>query len=129
MTFNHTNDVTIGALVIFTENVNIDEGIINMQTIVVTSITCKNVKKVTSIEVKIISNFTILLFKKHMFQYKYTFSAYYYKISFPIVLVYAVIGHKLGVTIVGNIILHTQEPITPRPTYFMLLKIVENLTL
>jgi hypothetical protein len=99
MTFNHTNDVTIGALVIFRENVNIDEGIINSATIVVTSITCKNVKKVTSIEVKIISNFTILLFKKHMFQYKYTSSAYYYKISFPIVLAYAVIGHKLGVTI------------------------------
>jgi hypothetical protein len=59
----------------------------------------KREKKVTSIEVKIISNFTILLFKYHMFQYKYTFSAYYYKVSFPIVLAYAFIGHKLGVTI------------------------------
>jgi len=39
MTFHNTNDVTIGALVIFTQSVNIDEGIINSETIVVTSIT------------------------------------------------------------------------------------------
>jgi hypothetical protein len=72
----------------------------------ITSIGFNNNKMVTSITIKTFSTNMFLTLKRQTFQYKYTYEAYYYKASFPIILAYLIIGHKAqGATIKSKVLL------------------------
>jgi hypothetical protein len=81
--FNHIDKITIGALVMFTKNVNIPKGVVNGATTTITSIVLDPQNNVTSIEVQLTNNSTKMILKKHSFQHKCTYDGYFYKTSFP----------------------------------------------
>jgi hypothetical protein len=92
--FNHIETVAVGCLVIFTENVSIPKGAVNGTTATVQEIECSSDGMVTSITVQLIDSEVKMKLKRHTFQHIYTYEAYYYKASFPIVLAYAMTGHE-----------------------------------
>jgi ATP-dependent exoDNAse (exonuclease V) alpha subunit len=58
--------------------------------------------------------------KRQTFQHIYTYEAYYYKASFPIVLAYAITGHKSqGATIATNVLIDIRNAFSPGLTYVM----------
>ena len=75
-------------------NVNIAKGIITGATAMVISVHTDNHGVVTTIGVQLIGTSTHIFFKCHNFQQKYTYEQYYYKTFFPIILAYAMTGHK-----------------------------------
>jgi hypothetical protein len=77
--FNHINKITIGALIKFTEHVNIPKGVVNGATTIITSIILDPQNNVTSIEVQLTNNSTKMILKKHSFQHKYTYDGCFYK--------------------------------------------------
>jgi ATP-dependent DNA helicase PIF1 len=77
-----------------------------------------------------------MILEKHTILVKNTYDGYYYKASFPIMLAYAITGHKSqGATISSNVLIDIKEAFAPSLTYVMLLrvtnrknlKIIENL--
>jgi len=68
-----------------------------------------------------------MILKKHTFQHKYTYNAYYYKTLFPITLAYVITSHKSqGVTINSKIIIDMKEAFAPGLTYVMLLRVTNG---
>jgi hypothetical protein len=68
-----------------------------------------------------------MFLKKHTFQHKYTYEAYYYKASFPITLAYVIIGHKLqGRTINSKVIIDIKEAFAHGLTYVMLSRVTNR---
>jgi len=66
-----------------------------------------------------------LTLKRQTFQYKYTYEAYYYKASFPIILAYAIIGHKAqGATIKSKVIIDIKNPFVAYLVYVMLSRVI-----
>lgn len=58
------------------------------------------------------------IFKRHNFQHKYTYERYYNKTSFPIVLAYAMTGHKSeGATISTTVIVNILNASALRVSY------------
>jgi ABC-type uncharacterized transport system permease subunit len=98
--FYHIRYVAIGARVMTTKNLNISKRAMNGALAIVTSITFHNNKVVASIIIKIVSTNIEMMLKRQTLQHKYTSKKDYYETSFPIVLAYAIIGHKAqGATI------------------------------
>jgi ATP-dependent DNA helicase PIF1 len=119
--FNHIETVVVGCLVMFMENVSIPKGTVNGATTTVQEIECSSNGMVTSITVQFINSEAKMKLKRQTFQYKYTSEAYYYKASFPIVLAYAITGHKSqGATIATNVLIDIQNAFSPGLTYVML---------
>jgi hypothetical protein len=59
--------------------------------------------------------------KRQNFQHRYTYEAYYYKGSFPIVLAYAMTGPKSqGITIATNMLIVIRNAFSLGLTYIML---------
>ena len=84
--FDQLYHVDVGALVMFTSNINIANGVVNGATATVTSVHTDNHGVVTTIGVQVIGNSTNIILKRHNFKHKYTYEQHYYKASFPIVL-------------------------------------------
>jgi ATP-dependent exoDNAse (exonuclease V) alpha subunit len=119
--FDQLHHVAVGALVMFTTNVNIAKGVVNGATATVTSVHTDNHGVVTTIGVQVIGNSTNILLKRHNFKHKYTYEQHYYKASFPIVLAYAMTGHKSqGATISNKVIIDIRNAFVPGLTYVML---------
>jgi len=119
--FDQLHHVAVGALVMFTSNVNIAKGVVNGATATVTSVHTDNPGVVTTIGVQVIGNSTNILLKRHNFKHKNTYEQYYYKASFPIVLAYAMTGHKSeGATISNKVIVDIRNVFAPGLTYVML---------
>ena len=119
--FDQLHHVVVGALVMFTSNVNVAKGVVNGAPATVTSVHTDNHAVVTTIGVQVIGTLTQISLKRHNFQHKYTYEQYYYKASFPIVLAYAMTGHKSqGATISTKVIVDIRNAFTPGLTYVML---------
>jgi ATP-dependent exoDNAse (exonuclease V) alpha subunit len=119
--FDQLHHVAVGALVMFTSNVNVAKGVVNGATAAVTSVHRDTHGVVTTIGVQLIGTSTQIYLKRHNFQHKYTYEQYYYKASFPIVLAYAMTGHKSqGATISNNVIINIRIAFAPGLTYVML---------
>ena len=119
--FDQLHHVIVGALVMFTSNINVAKGVVNGATLTITSVHRDTHGVVTTIGVQLIGTFTHIYLKQHNFQHKYTYEQYYYKASFPIVLAYAMTGHKSqGATISNNVIVDIQNAFAPGLMYIML---------
>jgi ATP-dependent exoDNAse (exonuclease V) alpha subunit len=135
--FNRIHTIAVGALVMFTDNINIQKGAVNGKTATITSMIFDTKNNVINIEVQLTTNSLKKVLKKHTFQKKYTYDGYYYKASFPITLAYATIKHKSqGATISSKVIIDIKEAFALGLTYVILsrvtnrknLKIIGNLT-
>ena len=71
--FNQLHHVAVGALVMFTSNVNIAKRVVNGATATVTSVHIDNHGLVTTIGVQVIGNSIHIFLKRHNFQHKYTY--------------------------------------------------------
>ena len=121
--FDQLYRVAVGALVMFTSNVNIAKRVVNGATATVTSVHTDNHGVVTTIGVQVIGNSTNIILKRHNFKHKYIYEQYYYKTSFPIVLAYAMTGHKSqGATISNKVIVYIWNAFALGLTYVMLSK-------
>ena len=104
--FDQLHHVAVGALVMFTSNVNVARRVVNGAPATVTSVHTDNHGVVTTISVQVIGTSTQISLKRHNFQHKYTYEQYYYKASFSIVLAYVMTGHKSqGATISRKLLL------------------------
>jgi hypothetical protein len=111
----------------FTKNVNIPKGTVNSGTATVQEIKCSGDSMVTSIIVQLIDTEIKMKLKRQTFQHKYTYEAYYYKASFPIVLAYAMTGHKSqGATIATNVLIDIQNVFCLGLTYLMLSRVTNR---
>jgi ATP-dependent exoDNAse (exonuclease V) alpha subunit len=136
---NYIHTIAVDALVMFTNNINIQKRAINGAIATISSIIFDPKNNITAIEVQLTTNSIMLkmILKKHTFQHKYTYDGYYYKASFPITLAYAITSHNSqGATINSKVIINIEKAFAPGLTYFMFskvtnrknLKIIENLT-
>jgi hypothetical protein len=125
--FNYIEIVAVECLIMFTKNVNILKGTINGATATVQEIECSSDRMVTSITVQLIDSKVKMKLKLQTFQYRYTYEAYHHKASFPIVLAYAITGHKSqGATIATNVLINIQNAFSPRLTYVMLFQVTNQ---
>jgi len=109
--FNHIKYVAIKTLVMLIENINISKGVVNGA---ITSLDFNKDKIITS-TIKIINTNRFMTLKRQTLQHKYTYEAYYYKTSFPIVLACAITGHKTqGATIKSKVIIHIKNSFCSR---------------
>eukprot|EP00798_Chlamydomonas_sp_ICE-L_P003121 gene3121-biopygen20880 len=125
--FHHLKEVSIGAKVMLTNNINLKKGAANGSTGIVLDIASDAEKNVR--------NFTVLLHKsnKVIKVYRTTFRTVYaqgcrfFKSSFPLMLAYAMNGHKSqGATLSGPTIVHMKEAFTPGLLYVMLSRVTER---
>jgi ATP-dependent DNA helicase PIF1 len=94
----------------FTNNINIQKGVVNGATATITSIIFDTLKNVTTIGVQLTNNSIKTVLKKHTFPQKYTYDGYYYKATFPITSAYAITRHKSqGATISSKVIINIKE--------------------
>jgi ATP-dependent exoDNAse (exonuclease V) alpha subunit len=122
--------VAIGALVMFTENVSISKGAVNGATAIVTSINLDTNQNVTNIIVQITNTGKQMIVKRSTFEHVYTFGKKFYKSGFPIVLAYAMTGHKSqGATISTNVVVDIRNAFAPGLTYVMLSRVTNRTNL
>jgi hypothetical protein len=82
---------------------------------------------VTSINIKKFSTNIFLTLKRQTFQYKYTYETYYYKASFPIILAYAIIGHKAqSATIKSKVVIDITNSFVANLAYVMLSRVINR---
>jgi hypothetical protein len=111
----------------FTKNVNIPKGTVNSGTATVQEIKCSGDSMVTSIIVQLIDTEIKMKLKRQTFQHRYTYEAYYYKASFPIVHAYVIIVHKLqGATIASNVLIDIRNAFFLGLTYVMLYRVTNQ---
>ena len=125
--FDQIHLVAVGALVMFTENVSLAKGAVNGATATVKNINVDNAQKVTSIAVEVKNTSKHMLLKRTTFQHVYTFGKKFYKSGFPIVLAYAMTGHKSqGATISTNVVVDIRNVFVPGLTYVMLSRVTNR---
>ena len=125
--FNHIKTIAVGCLIMFMENVSIPKGTIKGATTTIQEIECSNDGMVTSIALQLTDTGGKMKLKSQIFQHRYTYYAYYYKASFPIVLAYAIIGHKSqGAMIASNILINVRNGFSPRLTYVMFFQVTNQ---
>jgi hypothetical protein len=82
---------------------------------------------VTSITMQLTDTNIKIKLKRQTFQHRYTYEAYYYKASFPIVLAHAKTGHKSqGATIASNMLVNIRNAFSPWLTYVMLFRVTNR---
>ena len=74
--FDQLHHVVVGALVMFTSNVNVAKGDVNGATTTVTSVHSNNHGVVTTVGIQLIGTSTQILLERHNLQYKYTYEKY-----------------------------------------------------
>jgi ATP-dependent exoDNAse (exonuclease V) alpha subunit len=134
--FNHMQHVALGALVMLTENIDLKVGVANGTTRIVTKLEFDLEDNVCSIFVALNPSGNVQIVQKKSIQNKYDSQGHFYKTSFPLMLGYAIIGHKSqGATISSKMMIHIRESFARGLVYVMLsrvtsrknLKIVNNL--
>jgi hypothetical protein len=78
--FNHILIIAVGALVMFTNNIAIQKGVVNGAIATITSIIFDLKNNVVAIKVQLTTNSIKMILKKHKFQDKYKYDAYYYNL-------------------------------------------------
>ena len=117
--FNQFHHVVVGSLVMFTSNVNVTKKVLNTATATITSVHPDNHGVVTTIGVQLIGTSTEIFFKRLNSQHN-TNEQYYYKVSFPIVVTYAMTNYSSqGATISNKIIVAIQSTIAHGLRYVM----------
>jgi ATP-dependent exoDNAse (exonuclease V) alpha subunit len=108
--FNHIQHVALGALVMLTENVDLKVGAANGTTGILTKLEFDLEDNVCSISVALNPSKYVQIVWKKSIQNKYDFQGHFYKTLFPLMLSYAIIGHKSqGATISSKVIIHIRE--------------------
>jgi hypothetical protein len=108
----------------FTENVSISKEAVNDATATIHDIDYSANGKVTSITMQLTESDVKMKLKRQTFQQRYTYEAYCYKDSFPIVLAYAITSDKLqGTTIASNVLVDIWNAFSPGLTYVMLSRV------
>jgi len=127
---NHFKYVVIGAKVMITKKLNILKGAINGAIATITSYIFDDNEIITSIIIKVLSTNATSILSKPTLQHKYTYEAYFYKTSFPIVLTYVITSHKTqGVTITPKVLIDVRESFAPSFTYVMLSRVINCVNL
>ena len=125
--FDHIHLVTVGALVMFIENVSLAKGAVYGATATVKGINVDIAQKVTSIAVEVKNTSKHMLLKRTTFQHMYTFGKNFYKSGFPVLLAYTMIGHKSqGATISTNVVVDIRNVFAPGLTYVMLSRVTNQ---
>ncbi len=126
----HLKYVVIATKVMIIKNINICKGTINGAIAVVTSLIFYDNEIITNIIIKVINTNESLIWNKQTLQHKYTYEAYYYKTSFPIVLTYVITIHKAqGAKITSKVLIHVRESFTVGLTYVMLSRLTNHANL
>lgn len=99
----------MGALVNFIQKKNLKEGIVNGAMARVISIKCNNKNVVIAINVQLYDTCTTMVLRKNALKYRYSYNAYYYKTSFPIIITYVMTGHKAQNATIASKIYYTFE--------------------
>jgi len=108
--FNHIQHVALGTLVMLTENVDLKVGAANGTTGILTKLEFDLEDNVCSISVALNPSKYVQIVWKKSIQNKYDFQGHFYKTLFPLMLSYAIIGHKSqGATISFKVIIHIRE--------------------
>jgi hypothetical protein len=102
--------VALGALVMLTENIDLKVGATNGTTRIVTKLEFDLKDNVYSISVALNPLGYVQIVQKESIQNKYDSQGHFYKASFPLMLSYAIRGHKSqGATISSKVMIHICE--------------------
>jgi ATP-dependent exoDNAse (exonuclease V) alpha subunit len=108
--FNHMQHVALGALVMLTKNIDLKVGAANGTTGIVTKLEFDLEDNVCSISIALNPSRYVQIVGKKSIQNKYDFQGHFYKASFPLMLGYAIRGHKSqGATISSKVMIHIRE--------------------
>jgi hypothetical protein len=108
--FNHMQHVAFGALVMLIENIDLKVGATNGTTRIVTKLEFNLLDNVYSISFALSPSRYMQIVWKKSIQNKYDSQGYFYKASFPLMLGYAIIGHKSqGAMISSKVMIHIHE--------------------
>ncbi len=86
--------VALGALVMLTENIDLKIGAANGTTGIVTKLEFDLENNVCSISIALNPLGYVQIVRKKSIQNKYDSKGHFYKASFPLMLGYAIVGHK-----------------------------------
>ncbi len=112
------------------KNLNIFKGGINGTVAIVTSFIFDDNEIITSIIIKVVSTYASSILSNWTLHHKYTYEAYFYKTSFPIVLTYVITGHKTqGATITSKVFIDLRESFVPGFRYVMLSRVINHANL
>ncbi len=92
--FNNIKHIAIKEIIMLTKKTNISKGVVNGAIIIIRSIEFDKNKIIISIIINFLNSNTFITLKRQTLQHKYTYEAYYYKTSFPIVPSFAITSHK-----------------------------------
>jgi len=122
--FNHMQHVALGALVMLTKNINLKVCAANGTSRIVTKLEFDLENNVCSIFIAFNPLGYVQIVHKQSIQNKYDSQGYFYKMSFFLMLGYAIIGHKSqGVTISSKVMIHIHESFAQGLVYVMLSRI------
>ncbi len=125
--FNHMQHVALWALVMLIENIDFKVGVANGTTRIVTKLEFDLEDNVCSISVALNPSGYVQIVQKKSIQNKYDFLGHFYKASFPLMLGYAIIGHKSqGATISSKVMIHVHESFAWGLVYVMLSRITSR---
>jgi ATP-dependent exoDNAse (exonuclease V) alpha subunit len=97
--------VALGALVMLTKNIDLKVGAANGTTGIVTKLEFDLEDNVCSISIALNPSGYVQIVRKKSIQNKYDSQGHFYKASFPLMLGYAITGHKSqGATISSKVI-------------------------
>ncbi len=102
--------VVLGALVMLTKNIDLKVGATNGTTGIVTKLEFDLEDNVCSISIVVNPSRYVEIVQKKSIQNKYDSQGHFYKASFPLMLGYAIIGHKSqGAMISSKVMIHVCE--------------------
>jgi ATP-dependent exoDNAse (exonuclease V) alpha subunit len=108
--FNHMQHVALETLVILTENIDLKVNVANGTIGIVTTLEFDLEDTVCGIFVAFNPSRYVQIVQKKSIQNKYDSKGHFYKTSFPLMLGYAIIGHKSqGATISSKVMIRIHE--------------------
>jgi len=122
--------VPLGAFVMLTENIDLKVGGANGTNGIVTKLEFDLENNVCNIFVALNPPGYVQIVRKKSIQNKYDFEGHFYKSSFPLMLGYAITGHKSqGATISSRAMIHIRESFKQKLVYVMLSKVTSRIFL
>jgi ATP-dependent exoDNAse (exonuclease V) alpha subunit len=122
--FNLMQYVALGALVMLTENIDLKVGAANGTIRIVTKLKFDLEDNVCSISVALNPSRYVQIVRKKSIQNKYDSQGHFYKTSFPLMLGYAITGHKSqGAMISSKVMIHIRESFARGLVYVMLSRV------
>jgi ATP-dependent DNA helicase PIF1 len=119
--------VALGALVMLTENIDLKVGAANGTTGIVTKLEFDLENNVCSISIALNPSGYVQIVRKKSIQNKYDSQGHFYKASFPLMLAYAITGHKSqGATISSKVMIDIRESFARGSVYVMLSRVTSR---